>query len=120
MATYITEEKEPGTCGFCRKQFQFLSSFIRHVTHSKLCLEYHDRDDPEFIEKLKRRSRLETKKRYFQNAWKSGLKEERQKKRDNLKTADGKSSQAKKYYISVGERGSFKGKLVCLIFYEFP
>ena len=105
MASIISEEKDPGTCGFCKKSFEYLSTFIRHVTHSKLCLEYHD---PDFIEKIKRQSRLNSRKRWFANAWERGLKEKRKAIRENIKSVNNVAK--KKYYVSVNERKSFAGK----------
>ena len=102
MASILTEEEKPGACKHCRKQFDYMSSFIRHVTHSKLCLETYD---PEFIDRIKRESQLSSKKRCFANAWNTRLREERKQRRENIKSVN------KNYYVSVTEKGSFKGKV---------
>ena len=70
MASLISKEEEnPGVCEYCRKQFDYLSTFIRHVTHSKLCKEHYEENESGFIESIKRESRLKSRKRYFKNAW---------------------------------------------------
>ena len=106
MAEFISEEKDPGTCSYCRKQFDFLSSFLRHVSHRKLCKKFYDENQSGFIESMKKEARLKSRKRYFKNAWDYRIKEERKAKRDNVKSTQNK------YYVSVNEKSSFAGKIL--------
>ena len=59
---YNDDKEDPGTCGFCKKSFETLSKFLRHVSHSKLCLEDYD---PTVIKSLKEKSRLKSKRKWF-------------------------------------------------------
>jgi len=59
---YNDDEDQPGTCCLCKKSFDKLSTFLRHVTHSKLCLEAHDKL---VIKKMKEDSRLKSKRQWF-------------------------------------------------------
>ena len=59
---YNDDKEDPGTCGFCKKSFETLSKFLRHVSHSKLCLEDYDAT---VIKSLKEKSRLKSKRKWF-------------------------------------------------------
>ena len=94
------EDKGPGgTCTHCLKSFDNLQTFLRHVTHSKACLDAHS---PGCIEKLKRESRLRSRKSWYQR-YKGTCKEYR----ENVKKVSGKP---KNYYIPVAEKRTPAGK----------
>ena len=56
------EKEEPGSCCFCKKRFETLAKFLRHVSHSKLCLNAHD---PDIIHHLKEKSRKKSKRKWY-------------------------------------------------------
>ena len=77
---YNDDKEDPGTCTFCKKSFDTLSKFLRHVSHSKLCLEQHD---PLLIQRLKEKSRLKSKRKYSRKN--SNAKKEEEKKKSPAK-----------------------------------
>ena len=79
---YNDDTEDPGTCTFCKKSFDTLSKFLRHVSHSKLCLEQHD---PLLIQSLKEKSRLKSKRKWFHSNKNSNAKEEEEKKKNPTK-----------------------------------
>ena len=56
------EEEDLRSCCFCKKNFDTLSKFLKHVSHSKLCLEAYDQ---EVIEQLKTKSKLKSKRKWY-------------------------------------------------------
>ena len=60
--TYNEEEEDIRSCCFCKKNFDTLSKFLKHVSHSKLCLEAYDQ---EVIEQLKTKSKLKSKRKWY-------------------------------------------------------
>ena len=72
---------EAGSCKSCHKQHDTLSGFLRHVTQSKCCLDDYD---PEYIEKLKRESRLRSKRRWHAKYWEPHLKHEQKNRRSSI------------------------------------
>ena len=90
--------EDPENCKQCLKTFENLQKFLMHVTQSKACLGAHD---PQLIKSLKRKSRIRTKRNWYQQN-----KEELKKKRDSNKKASGPSCK----YIPVSEKQSAAGK----------
>ena len=71
MATEVTTvtyscscnfDDDGGTCAYCKRGFDNLSHFIRHVTHSKACKAHYD---PRTIESFKKTSRQISKKKWY-------------------------------------------------------
>ena len=77
---YKDDKEDPGACSFCKKTFDTLSKFLRHVSHSKLCLEQHD---PLHIKRLKEKSKLKSKRKWFHKN--SNAKEEEKNKKSPAK-----------------------------------
>ena len=71
------DDDHGGACDHCLKRFDKQSQFIRHVTHSKICLDSYD---PKVIADIKHESRLRTKRNWFKRNWASRIKEERKAK----------------------------------------
>ena len=99
---------EGGICTHCNKSFDAYAKFLRHVTHSKACLDAHD---PFVIEKIKRKSRLRSKAKWNKKN-KDRLKEDRKMKSCSANVKQSKASS----YITVGEKRSFKGKCFYKLF----
>ena len=59
---YNDDKEDPGSCCYCLKSFETLPKFLRHVSHSKLCLEAHD---PDVIHELKKKSQLKSKRKWY-------------------------------------------------------
>ena len=55
------DKGRPIDCNVCLKEFDNTCQFLKHVSHSKGCLKGHD---PKVIEKLKRESRLRSKRNW--------------------------------------------------------
>ena len=112
------DKKEPGSCSYCKKSFDNLSGFLRHVSHSKVCLEDHD---PELIEELRQKSRQKSKRKWFHRNPKAPQKEEtyrfhrgiKIKIKTNPKHPD--NPKKSKTYASIEMRSSEAGK----VFYKF-
>ena len=108
LSNEVAPNDEAGSCTYCKKRFDNFAQFLRHVSHSKLCLDAHD---PFVIEKIKRKSRLRSKAKWnLKN--KNRLKEERKRKRSDTTDQQSKSSS----YITVGEKKSFRGKMFYKVF----
>ena len=102
---YNDDKEDPGSCCFCKKSFDTLSKFLRHVSHSKLCLEHHD---PLLIKRWKEMSKLKSKRKWFHKN--SNAKEEEQKKKSPTKEAKAKVNwyASNKMKQSDGGRGFYK------------
>ena len=117
---YQEEDKkeDPGTCSYCRKSFDTLSTFLRHVTHSKLCLADHD---PATIKYLKEKSRLKSKRKTFH---KKSYENSKMRESKKIKLEKNKSSGEKiqpphppqQLYASIEMRQSDAGKVFYKIF----
>ena len=95
-------EDDGGLCDYCDKSFDNLSSFIRHVSHSKICKANYN---PELINEYKEISRQISKRKWYCNSAhgvnRKAFKEERkQRYKDNKK----------KYYVPYNVKCSESGK----------
>ena len=111
-------KEEPGTCSHCKKSFDTLSTFLRHVSHSKLCLADHD---PALIEQLRQKSRQKSKRKWFHSNQKAPQKQETYRfhrgTKIKIKTDQKRSNNPEKsnLYASIDMRSSDAGKG----FYQF-
>ena len=107
------DKKEPGSCCHCKKSFDTLSGFLRHVSHSKLCLEDHD---PALIEELRQKSNKKSKRKWFRINRKSPQKQETFRLYRGIKikieTNQNHSNKSEKcnLYASIDMRSSDAGK----------
>ena len=101
---YNDDKEHPGTCGFCKKSFETLSKFLRHVSHSKLCLEDYDAT---VIKSLKEKSRLKSKRKWCH---KNSNTKEKKVKKSPIKEMQGKEKwyASNKMKQSDGGRGFYK------------
>ena len=102
------KKEQPGSCSYCRKTFDNLSTFLRHVSHSKLCLEDHD---PTVIKDLRQKARLKSKRKSFHKNAKPSRKGQQKKAMveddESKKTPEKKTQQL---YASIQMRHSDAGK----------
>ena len=94
---FSNQDKGPGGSCTCKKEFDNMQKFLKHVSHSKSCLEAFD---PEVIKTLRRDNRLRTKRN-----WAERNKAELKMKRDNVKKTSGTGYK----YIPVSEKYSTRG-----------
>ena len=110
----LKKNDEAGSCTYCQKRFDSYSKFLRHVSHSKLCLEAHN---PDVIERIKRKSNLRNKRKWYKKN-KEKVKELKQKVKESkqMKSNNEESKDTADTYITVGEKKSFHGKCFYNIF----
>ena len=107
------DKEEPGSCCHCKKSFDTLSGFLRHVSHSKLCLEDHD---PALIEQMRQKSNKKSKRKWFRSNRKSPQKQETFRLYRGIKikigTNQNHSNKSEKcnLYASIDMRSSDAGK----------
>ena len=79
-------DDDGGTCAHCKRSFDNLSHFIRHVTHSKACKANYD---PRAIESFKKTSRKITKQKWYHHrahgSHSKSFNEERKQRREKDK-----------------------------------
>ena len=82
-----------------------LTTFLRHVSHVKSCYKSYD---PQYLDFLKKESKLKSKREWFKRNWDSKIKKER-----NLKKQEGGS---KSNHVGLEERTTQSGKALLLLF----
>ena len=91
------------SCKFCSKVCN-VSQFIRHVSHTKLCLETYD---PEFIKGVREELRKLSKRKWQAANW------------DDIKAKqDAKQNQRPKYYITNSVKLTIHGRAFASVFHD--
>ena len=67
-----SDENNGGSCTHCHKSFDNLGSFLRHVSHSKLCKASYDAD---YLKELKMKSKRNSRKKFYRTSGKSKMAE---------------------------------------------
>ena len=91
MSSSESEDDIGGFCKHCSKNCDSLHTFLRHVSHSKLCkLSYEE----SFLDKLKKKAKILSKRKFYKSLSKS------EKKRRYDQEKDWRRANAKKRYVA--------------------
>ena len=84
-----------------------LTTFLRHVSRNKSCLESYD---PKYLDYLKRESRLKTKREWLKRNYDSRIKDERKSKK--------KDGMSMNNHVGLEKRTTEAGRALHLLFYS--
>ena len=93
-----------GICKYCQKSCETLHTFLRHVSHSRSCKDFYEKDQKGYLEKLKKKAKTISKRKHYRNL------SEYEKKRNYEREKHWRQANAKKRYVKKMEYTTNEGR----------
>lgn len=101
MSSSESDEDIGGFCKHCSKNCDSLHTFLRHVSHSKSCKAAYDQ---EFLDKMKKKAKVMSKRKFYKNLSKSEKKQRYEQEKDR------RCANAKKRYVPKWKFTTIEGR----------